>query len=106
LSRLLTDVTKKRRQIGKTKAYIIADHHPQNLKFYKEGDTVFREIRFLPEVTNHDSGLVLYGQKIALISLQKPFSSILIKNKEIYSLIKFIFDSLWKKLENKNLPKE
>jgi len=104
LTRFLSDMTKKRRQIGGTKAYIIADHHPQNLKFYRERDTDFREIRFLPEVKNLDSGLVIYGNKIVLFSLQKPFSSVLIENKEIHSLVKFMFDSLWKELEGKNLP--
>jgi len=106
LSRFLADITKKRRQIGGTKAYLITDHHPQNLKFYREGDTDFREIRFMPEVENFNSAMVIYGSKIALISLVKPYSSILIKNEVIYSLVKFMFDSLWKELEGKNLPKE
>lgn len=104
LSRFLSDITKKRRQIGGTKAYIIADYHPQSLKFYREGDTDFREVRFLPEVKNFNSAVVIYGEKVALISLKKPFSSILIENKEIYSLVKFMWDVLWERLEGKNLP--
>jgi len=106
LSRFLADITKKRRQIGGTKAYLITDYHPQNLKFYREEDTDFREIRFMPEVKNFDSAMAIYDDKIVLISLQKPYSSILIKNEVIYSLIKFMFDSLWKGLEGKNLPEE
>ena len=105
LSRFLSDITKKRRQIGGTKAYLITDHHPQNLKFYREGDTDFREVRFLPEVENFDSAMVVYGGKVVLISLQKHYSSILIKNEVIYSLVKFMFDSLWKELEGRNLPR-
>ncbi len=104
LARFLSDITKKRRQSGGTKAYMITDHHPQNLKFYREGDTDFREIRFFPEVEKFNSALVIYGHKIALISLQKPFSSVLVENEEIYLLVKFMFDSLWKELEGKNLP--
>ena len=102
--RFLSDVTKKRRQIGGTKAYMITDYHPENLKLYKEGDTDFREIRFLQEIKNFNSILIIYENKVALISLKKPFSSILIENKEIYSLIKFIWSALWKELEGKNLP--
>lgn len=104
LSRFLSDMTKKRRQIGGTKAYIITDYHSQNLKFYREGDTDFREMRFLPEVEKFNSALVIYEHKIALISLQKPFSSVLVENEKIFSLVKFMFDSLWKELEGKNLP--
>lgn len=104
LARFLSDMTKKRRQSGGTKAYMITDYHPQNLKFYREGDTDFREIRFLPEVEKFNSALVVYGYKIALISLQKPFSSVLVENEEIYLLVRFMFDSLWKELEGKNLP--
>lgn len=106
LARFLSDMTKKRRQSGGTKAYMITDHHPQNLKFYREGDTDFREIRFLPKVEKFNSALVVYGHKIALISLQKPFSSVLVENEEIYLLVKFIFDSLWKELEGKDLPEK
>ena len=104
LTRILSDVTKKRRQIGGTKAYSITDYHLQNYKFFREEDTDFREIRFLPAVKNFDSGMLLYDDKVALISLQKPYSSILIKNEAIYSLVKFMFDSLWKELKGKNLP--
>lgn len=106
LSRFLSDVTKKRRQIGGTKAYIITDYHPQNLKFWREGDTDFREIRFLPQIENFDSTIILCGGKITLVSLEKPFSSILIQNKEIYSFVKFMFDIIWQSLEGKNLPEQ
>ena len=98
------DFFKKRRQIGVTKGYIIADHHPNILKFYRQGYTEFQEIRFLPEVKNLNSVVIIYGEKVALISFKKPYSSILIENKEIYSLIKFIWSALWKELEGKNLP--
>ena len=104
LSRILSDVTKKRRQIGSTKAYVITDYHSHSKKLYREEDTDFREIRFMPTVENFDSGIILYNSKVALISLQKPYSSILIKNEVIYSLVRFMFDSLWKELEGKNLP--
>ncbi|MCK5413374.1 MAG: hypothetical protein KAI57_03275 [Candidatus Pacebacteria bacterium] len=105
LSRILSDVTKKRRQIGGTKAYIITDYHAQSKKFYLEEDSDFREIRFLPTVKDFNSGMILYEDKVVLVSLQKPYSSILIKNKTIHSLVKFMFNSLWSELEGKNLPK-
>jgi hypothetical protein len=104
LSRILSDVTKKRRQVGKNKAYIITDYHAQNTKFFREEDTDFREIRFLPEISRFDSGILIYDQKIALVSLHEPYSSILIKNEEIYLLVKFMFDIIWQSLEGKNLP--
>lgn len=104
LSRILSDVTKKRRQIGKNKAYIITDYHAQNKKFFREEDMDFREIRFLPEISRFDSGILIYDRKIALVSLQEPYSSVLIKNEEIYLLVKFMFDIIWQSLEGKNLP--
>jgi len=104
LSRILSDVTKKRRQIGKNKAYIITDYHAQNKKFFREEDMDFREIRFLPEISRFDSGILIYDRKIALVSLQEPYSSILIQNTEIFSLVKFMFDIIWQSLEGKNLP--
>ncbi len=105
LSRILSDVTKKRRQSRGTKAYIITDYHPQNKKFYREEDSEFREIRFMPSIENFESGMILFDDKIALISLKKPYSSILIKNETIFTLVMFMFDSLFRELEGKYLPK-
>lgn len=106
LSRFLNDFTKKRRQIGKTKSYFITDHHPQNIKYYNEGDTNFREIRFLTEISQLDSAIIIYGGKIVLLLLEVSLTGVVIESQTLAQTLKFIFWILWKELENKNLPQK
>ena len=35
---------------------------------------------------------------------KEPISGIIIKNKALFQVFKFMFDSLWKEFEGKNLP--
>ena len=103
LKRMMKNVIDRRKQIG-TKIYIISDHHPEEIKFYKKKETLFREYRFLPETINLDSVVYIYADKIALIFLKEPLSGIIIENKPLFQVFKFMFDSLWKELKGKNLP--
>ena len=103
--RIQRDVLQKRKQIG-TKSYIISDHDPHQIDTYRKKELLFREFRFLPETIDLNSLVYIYENKIALVFLKVPLSGIVIENKELSSVFKFMFDSLWKKLEGKNLPKE
>ena len=102
LKRFTKDVVDKRRQFG-TKVYIISDQHPEVIKEWKQGGD-FREFRFLPETIDLNTPIYIYADKIALIFLKEPISGIIIENKALFQVFKFMFDSLWKELEGKNLP--
>jgi len=101
--RMMKEIIQKRPKIG-GKAYIISDHHPEEIKSYKKGETLFREYRFLPETIELNSIVYIYVDKVALIFFKEPLSGIIIENKELFQVFKFMFDSLWKELEGKNLP--
>ncbi len=102
--RIQRDVLQKRKQIG-TKSYIISDHDPHQIDTYRKKELLFREFRFLPETIDLNSLVYIYENKIALIFLKDPLNGIVIENKELSSVFKFMFDSLWKELEGKNLPR-
>ena len=104
LKQFLKRVTQRRRQSG-AKLYIIADHHPENVKGYKANE-YFREYRFLPGVIDLNTSVYVYADKVALIFFKEPLSGVIIENKELFLVFKFMFDSLWKELEGKNLPEE
>jgi len=97
-------IIRRRKQLG-TKLYIITDHHPENIKAYKLKGTHFREYRFMPETINLNTKVYIYADKVALIFFKEPLSGVIIENKELFLVFKFMFDSLWKELEGKNLPK-
>jgi sugar-specific transcriptional regulator TrmB len=101
--RIIKDVIEKRRKIGTT-AYIISDHHPEQIKEYRKGKTLFRQYRFLPETIELDSIVYIYAGKIALVFFKEPLSGVIIENKELFQVFKFMFENLWKELEGKNLP--
>jgi sugar-specific transcriptional regulator TrmB len=101
--RIVKDVIERRRKIGTT-AYIISDHHPEQVKEYKKGETLFRQYRFLPETIDLDSIVYIYADKIALVFFKEPLSGVIIENKALFQSFKFMFDSLWDELEGKNLP--
>ena len=101
--RIEKDVLQKRKQIG-TKSYIISDHDPHQIDTYRKKELLFREFRFLPETVDLNSLVYIYEDKIALIFLRDFLTGIIIENKELFLVFKFMFDSLWKELEGKNLP--
>ncbi|MCK4592066.1 hypothetical protein KAT63_01335 [Candidatus Parcubacteria bacterium] len=102
LKRFTKDVTQKRKQLD-NKVCIIADHHPENVKAYKLKE-YFREYRFMPETIDLNATVYIYADKVALIFFKEPLSGVIIENKELFLVFKFMFDSLWKELEGKNLP--
>lgn len=97
-------ITQRRKQLG-NKLHIIADHHPENIKAYQAGE-YFREYHFLPGTIDLNATVYVYDDKVALIFFKEPLSGIIIENKELFLVFKFMFDSLWKELEGKNLPEE
>ncbi|MCK5084695.1 MAG: hypothetical protein KAQ64_03505 [Candidatus Pacebacteria bacterium] len=103
--RIERDVLQKRRQIG-TKSYIISDHDPHQIDTYRKKELLFREFRFLPDTIDLNSLVYIYEDKIALIFLRDSLTGIIIENKELFLVFKFMFDSLWKELKGKNLPEE
>ena len=104
LKRFTKDVTQKRRQSG-TKIHIIADHHPENIKAYQAKE-YFREYRFMPGAMDLNATVYVYADKVALIFFNEPLSGVIIENKELFLVFKFMFDSLWKELEGKNLTEK
>lgn len=103
MKRFTKNVVQKRFQLG-TEARIIADQHPENLRGWKEEKTIIRNYRFLPKDIVLDTSVYLYANKIALIFLKGNLSGIIIENEKLFLVFKFMFDSLWRELEGKNMP--
>ncbi len=103
IKRMIKNVTQKRRQIGQ-KAYVITDQHPQMVKLWKMGEEEIQEYRFVPQTIELDAAVYVYNGKIAILFYKEPFNGVIIENKTLFQIFKFMFDSLWKELEGKNLP--
>jgi len=60
--RMMKKIIQRRRQIG-NKAYMIADHHPEEVRLWRLEETDIREYRFLPELKNLDTAVFLMAIK-------------------------------------------
>jgi sugar-specific transcriptional regulator TrmB len=103
--RFSKEIVKKRGEL-RTMAKIIADQHPDNLKGLAEKKTNIREYRFLPPDVRINTSVYIYADKAAFIFYKEFFSGLIIDNKELSQVMRFLFNSLWKELEGKNIPKE
>lgn len=104
--RFMKKAVLRRKQAG-IKICAIMDNHPETDKLYNEWktkqDLLFREYRMMPEHIALNTIVYLYANKLALIFLKEPLSGLIIENEELFKVFKFMFDSLWKELEGKNL---
>ncbi|MCK5332377.1 hypothetical protein KAJ41_00750 [Candidatus Parcubacteria bacterium] len=104
IDRMMKEVIEKRSET-KTKGFLITDHHPIMEKLWRINETDAREIRFAPENIKIDSTIYIYGDKVSLIFFKEPLSGLMIENTELVTVMKFMFQSLWKELDGNNLPK-
>jgi predicted DNA-binding transcriptional regulator len=54
------------------------------------------EIRYLPKGQNIPVRTMIYGNKVAIVDFNKPFTTIIIEKKEIAEAYKQQFETLWK----------
>ena len=81
------------------KIYIIADKGVFSLgKEWKKNVTPWREVKILPGIIGVGSGLIIYEDKVAILSLEnKPFVAV-IKSKEVSEVVKVMYQLIWKSL--------
>lgn len=91
-----------RRMDQKTTAYAITDR--SILKNKKLGEKMgnFRQYRFLEKPFEIPTIVILFGPNIALVKGDvKKTKIVLIRDKTIHTIIKFMFDSMWQSLPEK-----
>jgi sugar-specific transcriptional regulator TrmB len=105
VNRMMKEVIDKRTQMQK-KAHLISDHHPENIKSWRLNETDVREYRFVPKEIELNTTVYIYADKVSITFWGEPTSGLIIKSKELFQVMKFLYNSLWKELEGENLPKE
>lgn len=88
-----------RRMKQKTTAYAITDRRILKNKRFNETLGNFREFRFLKEEIGIPAGIQLFGNNIAIASLDgEKIKTVLIEDPAMAQVLRFIFMSLWKYL--------
>lgn len=91
-----------RRMDTKTTSYAISDRKILSNKKFGEKIEGFRQFRFLPESFKTPALVVLFGNSIGLVRVREmDLKIILVKDENIFEIMKFMFDTLWE-----TLPKE
>lgn len=103
IDKFIKEINKIRKSYG-AKTYMITDSETMIFRFFgeKEKDTL-TEYRFLAQGIKLPAMIDICGDKVILSSVQEE-SCILIQNKTIAEMVKFMFDIIWQSLEGKNLP--
>lgn len=103
IKKSIAEINKIRKSYN-AKSYIITDSETMIFRFYSEAEKdPFIEYLFLPQGVKLPSMIDICSDKIILSSVQKE-SCILIQNKTIAEMMKFMFNMIWQSLGNKNLP--
>ncbi len=103
IDKSIREINKIRKSYG-AKTYMITDFETMIFRFYSEADKdPLVKYRFLPQGVKLPSMIDICGDKVILSSVQEE-SCILIQNKTIAEMMKFMFNMIWQSLENKNLP--
>lgn len=70
-------------------------------KFYEDTKKYNREIRYAPEDIKYLQTIVLYDEKVAVISSQRENFGFVVESEEFSQTMKTLFDALWDKSEGR-----
>lgn len=85
----------RRRAQAKIRAKVITEKSQVSLKLKKKDKKDLREMRFFPTKMEFGTWTTIYGDKIAIISLEKGFFGVIVENELISKTQNLIFDLLW-----------
>lgn len=84
----------KRRVKNRIKIKVITEKSEESLEFHKKNKEEYREMKFLP--IEFPTATNIYGNKVAILSLEKEPIGVIIENEDIAKTQKMIFEFLWK----------
>lgn len=94
----IRNFSKKRRQYGRTKTLNILPFIPQAVKIAARGETYFYEFRFLKDQSDFESGICIFGDKIAIFSYAKDISATVLEGAALAALTRTMFMLIWHSL--------
>jgi HTH-type transcriptional regulator, sugar sensing transcriptional regulator len=86
----------KRRVEEKIKTKVITENSKEAREINKKNKEKFREVRFLSKEIEFSTATNIYGDKVAILSLENDIFGIIIENKNIADTQRTIFNMFWK----------
>ena len=86
----------RRRIKSRIKIKVLTEKSKETEELQKKDRKELREIRFFPHKIDPPTVTNIYGNKVAILSLEKDLLGIIIENESISKTQRIIFDLLWK----------
>lgn len=95
---LILDTREYRQKVGRPVCFMITDNRYFKIKLFQRHEPNIRQVKILENLAKTKSGFVIYGKKLALISLGDiPFAAV-IESAEVVELVKMMFQLIWQSL--------
>jgi len=86
----------RRRIKAKIKIKVLTEHSKETEELRKKDKKELRETRFWPKGIDPPTTTNIYGNKVAILSLEKELLGIIIESENIAKTQRIVFDLLWK----------
>jgi len=82
----------------KTMSYIIADSSSFSQKLINQGEADFRQTKILPEPTILGGTIIVYGNKLGMISYGNELKTVIIEDAHISEILRLFHSLAWRSL--------
>ncbi len=101
LSEIMTRSNDLRDKAGRPKVYMITDKGILKEPQFQKSNLKIREMKILPNVIKASSAFVIYGNKVAVFSINESPFGIIIEREEVAEMIKVMYGILWNSIPTK-----
>ncbi len=91
---------------NKTFLKVLAFRGPITKSMPSRDEYIMRETRFLPKEYTFNSSIIIYGNEVSMMLSSRPYTAIVIEDKQFYSTFKSMFMILWEQVSEKPTEKE
>lgn len=103
LSEIVVDTNELRADAGHPKAHLITDKGILKIKQFQTSNFATREIKILSRAIKSTSAFVIYGNKLAVFSINDSPFGITVESEEMAEMLNVMYGILWDSLPQKSI---
>jgi len=101
LAEIMSRSNDLREQVGRPKVYMITDKGILKEPQFQKSNLKIREMKILPTIIKASSAFVIYGNKVAVFSINESPFGIIIESEEVAEMLKVMYGILWSSIPTK-----
>lgn len=91
-------ITHRRKRMKKTMSYVIADSSSFSQKLVNQDEVDFRQVKILPKPTILGGTVIVYGNKLGMISYGNELKTVIIEDARLAEILRLFHRLAWKSL--------